>query len=176
MSGTADSYRSDVILEMENARTRFHALLDTASDTDLRRPSRGTRWTNEQLLFHMLFGYLIVLALLQVVRVFGALPPRVSLAYAAVLDAAVRPFDAVNYRGSRFGVLVYDRRRMGPKLDRVIASLQYHLAAADSAALSTGMHFPTTWDPFFGDYMTLGEVFRYPTQHFDFHLNQLSMG
>ncbi len=169
-------YRKDVTLELERARAMFHALLDCASDADLRRLSRGTRWTNEELLFHMLFGYIIVCALLGVVRVVGTLPRWASRAYAALLDAGVRPFDAVNYWGSRVGAVVYNRRRMGPKLDRVIASLQYHLAAADSAALSTGMHFPTTWDPFFGDYMTLGEVFRYPTQHFDFHLNQLSMG
>jgi hypothetical protein len=29
------------------------------------------------------------------------------------------------------------------------------------------MHFPTQWDPFFSDYMTLADVYRYPGQHFD---------
>jgi hypothetical protein len=31
------------------------------------------------------------------------------------------------------------------------------------------VHYPTTWDPFFADYMTLADVYRYPTQHFRFH-------
>ena len=38
------------------------------------------------------------------------------------------------------------------------------------------MHFPTRWDPFFKDYMTLEDVYRYPGQHFDFHKRQLTVG
>lgn len=34
----------------------------------------------------------------------------------------------------------------------------------------------TRWDPFFNDYMTLADVYRYPTQHFRFHEQQLSLG
>lgn len=48
--------------------------LAAASDTGLRRRSAGTRWTNEELLFHMVFGYMVVRALLPLVRIFGALP------------------------------------------------------------------------------------------------------
>ncbi|MGB9223141.1 hypothetical protein [Mycobacterium sp.] len=36
------------------------------------------------------------------------------------------------------------------------------------------MHFPSRWDPFFNDYMTLEDVYRYPGQHFDFHQRQLT--
>ena len=35
---------------------------------------RGTRWTSEQLLFHMVFGYMIVQRLLILVKVFSRLP------------------------------------------------------------------------------------------------------
>ena len=56
--------------------------------TDLRRPSSGTRWTNEQLMFHMLFGYLIVRALLLLARIFGRLPEGPSRTFARLLDAA----------------------------------------------------------------------------------------
>jgi hypothetical protein len=38
------------------------------------------------------------------------------------------------------------------------------------------MHYPTRWDPFFIDYMTLADVYRFPTQHFHFHRRQLSFG
>ncbi len=68
-----DSVRRDEIrAEMERARAAFQNLLEGASEQDLRRASRGTRWTNEQLLFHMLFGYLIVRALRLLVRGFGS--------------------------------------------------------------------------------------------------------
>jgi hypothetical protein len=37
------------------------------------------------------------------------------------------------------------------------------------------MHFPTRWDPFFKDYMTLEGVYRYPGEHHDFHARQLTL-
>jgi hypothetical protein len=37
------------------------------------------------------------------------------------------------------------------------------------------MHFPTQWDSFVNDYMTLEDVYRYPGQHFDFHQRQLTL-
>ena len=40
--------------EMEQAKQTFHHLLDSATVADLSRPSNGTKWTNGQLLFHML--------------------------------------------------------------------------------------------------------------------------
>jgi hypothetical protein len=36
------------------------------------------------------------------------------------------------------------------------------------------MHFPTRWDPYFRDFMTLADVYHYPTEHFDHHDRQLS--
>jgi len=41
--------------------------------------------------------------------------------------------------------------------------------------LSRGMHYPTRWDPYFKDFMTLADLYRYPTQHFDHHDRQLSL-
>ncbi len=37
------------------------------------------------------------------------------------------------------------------------------------------MHFPTRWDPFFQDHMTLADVYRFAGQHFDFHARQLTL-
>jgi hypothetical protein len=45
----------------------------------------------------------------------------------------------------------------------------------DEASLRRGMHFPTRWDPYFKDFMTLADVYHYPTQHFDHHDRQLSL-
>ena len=41
--------------------------------------------------------------------------------------------------------------------------------------LDRGMHFPTGWDPYFNDYMTLRDVYHYPTQHYDHHRPQLTI-
>ena len=167
--------RAAVQAEMESARLDFHRLIGAAAPADLRRPTDGTRWTNQQLLFHMLFGYLIVRALLVLVRVFGLLPDGAGKAFARLLDSAHRPFDLINYLGSCAGARIIAPRRMTRMLDRVIAALQQHLQRETDSALRRGMHYPTTWDPFFADHMTLADIYHYPTRHYDFHRRQLTL-
>jgi DinB superfamily len=160
---------------MEQARAEFHELVSAASATDLKRDSEGTRWTNHQLLFHMLFGYLVVRVLLGLVKMFGRLPDGASSVYSHVLDAATKPFHVINYVGSVGGARVLGPRRLDRKFDRVIDSLTRHLDAESEAALHQGMHFPPGWDPFFEDFMTLADLYRYPTRHFEFHRQQLTL-
>ena len=71
---------------VERARAELHELLDRAAAADFDRPSNGTRWTNEQLLFHMVFGFMVVARLLPLVRVLGRLPAPVSRSYAWLLE------------------------------------------------------------------------------------------
>jgi hypothetical protein len=72
--------QGDIAAEMERARVDFHHLLDNATSAELRASTNGTKWTNDQLLFHMLFGYLLVNNLLILVKAFTRLPRRVSKA------------------------------------------------------------------------------------------------
>jgi DinB superfamily len=162
--------------EMERARTSFHQLLDGASDADLRRRSDGTRWNNRQLLFHMLLGYLIVRALRGLVVIFDRLPAATNRRFAQLLNAATMPFDAVNYAGARLAGSVLPRRILNALFDRTIAALQRRLAAETEENLARTMQFPTRWDPFFRETMTLAEVYHFSTQHFDFHRGQLTLG
>ena len=108
--------------ELEAARATFHALADHASKNELDRRSAGTRWTNRQLLFHMLFGYLIVRTLLGLVRGLGRLPPGFGRTWSRVLNSATRPFHVVNYLGSVGGALVLRGPWLTAKLDRVVAA------------------------------------------------------
>jgi len=168
--------RSEITAVLERARVEFHGMLLAAQRNDAwTKPTRGTRWNNEQLLFHMVFGYMVVLRLLILVHLLGRLPEPVSRVFARVLNAATTPFHPINYYGSCAAALVYNRRRMGAELDRVIASINRKLAKDSDEALRRGMHFPTGWDPFFADYMTLEDVYRYPSRHFDFHAQQLTL-
>jgi hypothetical protein len=166
--------RAAVRAEMDQARHDFRRLAG-ATAADLRRRSDGTKWTNHQLLFHMLFGYLVVGALLVLVRVFGLLPGSASKAYARLLDSTRCPFNLINYLGSCAGARIIPPRHMSRMLDHVIAALQHRLGRETESALRRGMHYPATWDPFFTDYMTLADIYRYPTQHFRFHQRQLTL-
>jgi hypothetical protein len=162
--------------EFERTRREFHRLVAQASPADLQRPSNGTRWNNRQLLFHMLLGYLIIRALLALVRVFARLPGGVSRGFARALNAGTKPFDVVNFLGSYAAGHTVAPYRMEVMFDHVIDKLHRRLDAESEADLERGMHYPTRWDPFFKDYMTLADVYRFPTQHFDFHRRQLTLG
>ncbi|MBH0123719.1 DinB family protein [Rhodococcus sp. CX] len=167
--------RREIAADLERARRTLHSLLDHASSEELDRRSHGTRWTNEQLLFHMVFGYMVVRRLLPLVRVFSRLPDPVGRGFARALNAATPAFHEVNYRGSCAAASVFDRHRMGRHCDRVIAKLQRSLATEPETNMQRSMAFPVRWDPFFTDTMTVEQLYRYPGRHFDFHRNQLTL-
>ena len=60
-------------------------------------------------------------------------------------------------------------------LFRSTAALQRRLSRETDAALERGMRYPTSWDPFFTGYMTLAELYRYPTRHYRYHRQQLTL-
>jgi hypothetical protein len=165
----------EIVAEIGEAAADFRVLVDNAASAELRRGSDGTKWTNEQLLFHMLFGYLVVRRLLLLVRILGRLPERVSRVFASVLNAGTRPFHLVNYLGSLGGARVLGHGGMERTFDRIVNGLAGSLLKASDAELARGMHFPTGWDPYFRDYMTLADVYHYATQHYGHHRRQLTL-
>src|SRR5690349_18456808 len=167
--------RNEIVVELERVAHDYRRLVDGATVRELRAGSNGTRWTNEQLLFHMLFGYLLVRNLLFLVRIMARLPEGVSLRFAAALNAATRHFHVVNYVGSLGGARVLGPAGMERAMDRVTSSLARSLKRQTPENLARGMHFPVGWDPYFRDYMTIAEVYHYATQHYEHHRRQLTL-
>jgi DinB superfamily len=164
----------DIDVGMERVAADFRDLVDAASRADLRAPTNGTKWTNKQLLFHMLFGFLVVRALLPLVKGFGRVPDSISRAFAAALNAATRPFHVVNYLGALPGSWVLGGRAMASLMDRATSHLRAGLARESERTLALTMHFPTGWDPYFKDVMTVADVYDYATRHYDHHRRQLT--
>jgi hypothetical protein len=161
--------------DFERARATFRTLLVGAADDELRRRSDGTRWTNRQLLFHMLLGFLIMRALLAMAKVVARMPAWFGRGWARLLNAGTKPFDAVNFVGSWLGGSVMPRSAMVVLCNRTIAALHRRLDQEDDTSLAKGMPYPTRWDPFFREFMTVADLYRFPVQHFDFHAAQLSL-
>jgi DinB superfamily len=160
---------------MDQARQDFRRLVTRATAADLRRESAGTRWTNQQLLFHMLLGYQIVRALLPLARLLGRLPDPASTAFARILDSVRGPFHAINYLGPCAGTRIIPPARLPGLLDRVTGALQRRLQRESDADLGRGMRYPVTWDPYFTRWMSLAELYRYPTRHYRHHRQQLTL-
>jgi hypothetical protein len=137
-------------------------------------PTNGTKWTNRQMLFHMLFGFVLVRALLPLVKGFGRLPPAVSRTFAATLNAGTRPFHVINYLGAVPGGTVLSSRAMGGLMDRTVDHLRANLASETEGTFGLAMHFPVGWDPYFKEIMTVADVYHFPSQHYDHHRRQLT--
>ena len=147
--------QEQICAEMDRVRNDYRDLLDTATVAELRKTTDGTKWNNEQLLFHMLFGYLLVRNLRILVWAFSRLPESASRRFATLLNAGTRPFHVINYFGSLFGARALGYARMERLMDRAVSDLQTSLRRQPDRALDRGMHFPVGWDPYFADYMTL---------------------
>jgi hypothetical protein len=108
------------------------------------------------------------------VKLLGHLPRGAAKPFAALLDMTTRQFDFMNYVGSRIGGRLYSPARMVTAMDRLTARLARQRARESDRGLQRGMCFPTRWDPFFADYMTVADLYHYPTRHFEFHARQLN--
>lgn len=175
MSAPAPSV-AEIHAELDRVRAEFRTLVARARSEELARQSDGTDWTNRQLLFHMLFGYLIVRNLRVIVRVVARAPDRVQRGFAGALDATTPVFHKVNYWGSCAGAMLVTPARADAWLGGVIASLHRHLDHESDEALRRRMRFPSRWDPYFAERMGLAEVYHYATVHFDHHRRQLTLG
>ena len=173
--GAGQVDRGAIVGDLTGCRRDLHELLAIATPERLRARSNGTAWTNEQLLFHMVFGFLIVRRLLPLVRLISSMPPWVGRGLASLLNAGRIPFHWVNYAGACGGALVFNHARMGWLCDRTIDHLVTSLEQEPEERLRRGMPFPTSWDPYFEPLMTLADVYAYPVLHYAHHRAQLTI-
>ena len=165
--------RETLLADLVGVHTAFHDLLGSLSDADLRQPSRNPGWTNGEVLWHIVFGFVILAALAPLVRFWGRVPRRYSKRFARLLNHATGLLNQVNAWGARGGARVFTRRRIGRRFDRAYAAVLRLVETAGDDEWALGMHYPTRWDHLFHDYMTLEDICRYPIAHFNFHLGQI---
>jgi len=95
-------------------------------------------------------------------------------AFAWILNALTGPFNWINGLGARGGSKFFRKKRLGPKFDKVYASMLRKLNSVGDDEWRRGMYFPEKWDGLFKKYMTLEDVLRFPVVHFRFHLDQIA--
>ncbi|HXF61295.1 MAG TPA: DinB family protein, partial [Caldilineaceae bacterium] len=154
--------KSSILAELEAARLVFHALLDSLSEEDLQRASANPAWSNRQILFHMLFGFLLLPSLLGIALIFSRLPSSYSRRFAALLNRLEKPFNVINALGPQGGGRVFTRQGLRSSFDWVHTLMMKWVQALPEAELQRGMYYPARWDPLFRDYMTIAEILRFP--------------
>ena len=98
----------------------------------------------------------------------------VSRVMAEVMNAGARPFHVVNYLCALPGGWLLSGRAMARLMDRTTGRLRANLARESARTLGLAMHFPTRWDPYFKEVMTVADVYDYATRHYDHHRCQLT--
>lgn len=165
----------EALRDLEWLRDDFSVLVGTASPAELDVPSHGTRWTNRELLFHMWFGQRIARVFVPLMGAFCRLPDPAQRAWARLLTATTRLYSWVNYIGSVGGARVLGigfARRM---MDADTAWLLRWAEHASPQDLARGMHVPTSWDPYFTDWMDRADVLAWAPKHYRHHRAQLSL-
>lgn len=159
--------------ELESTRSTFLAVIDSLSTEDLRRSSKIAGWTNGEILFHMAFGFLIIPSLVRMIRFWSLFPRSFSKPFAALLDVSTPLFNLINGLGPHLGARIYAGKSVGKKYDRAYVKIVRMLKSSTETDLAAGMYYPKSWDPLFGSYVTLEELFHYPSAHLLSHLKQM---
>jgi DinB superfamily len=136
-------------------------------------PSHNPGWTNGQLLFHVLFGFILVLPLANILVLFGHLPALCSRIFARILNFSTPLFNRINAAGPRAGARLLGRAGVIRQFDRVHGAILTRLERVRPHDWALAMHYPTRWDPRFQTPMHLEELFRYPVTHLRHHRAQL---
>ena len=156
--------------ELVWARGELTGMLRSLSDEDLRRPSPNPAWTNDEAICHIALGFLILPGVAAMIRFWSALPPGSSTPFVAALDAATPLFNRINALGPRVVARIYPGQALGRRLDRAHSRALRMLDSLDERDLDRGMRFPASWDPVYGDRITIEELFRLPAAHLRSHL------
>jgi DinB superfamily len=138
------------------------------------KPSHNPGWTNGQLLFHVLLGFILVLPLAGLLIFFGHLPAVCSKTFAAILNFSTPLFNRINAVGPRVGARLLGRASLISKFDQVHTAILERLERVRPGDWALAMHYPTRWDPpRFKTLMHMEDLFRYPVDHLRHHRHQL---
>jgi hypothetical protein len=173
MTSDFETRRANLKSDLEAARQEFHDMVASTAGQSWTKPSHNPGWTNGQLLFHVLLGFLLVLPLTSMLVFFGHLPAVCSRIFAATLNLSTPLFNGINAVGPRAGARLLGQEGLINKFDQVHRAILERLEHARPGEWASAMHYPTRWDPRFKTPMHLEDLFRYPVDHLRDHRDQL---
>ena len=173
VASDSDQRRGRLKAELEAAHQEFHEMVDAVSEEGWTEPSNNHGWTNGQVLFHVLLGFILVLPLAGLLIFFGHLPRGWSRLFSNLLDLSTPLFHRVNAIGPRAAARVLGRAGVVHRFDRVHRAILARLARVRPRQWDLVMNFPTRWDPRFRADMRLEDLFMYPIAHLRHHRHQL---
>jgi len=173
VSSDFEARRTKLRADLELARQEFHNLIGSIPEQAWNEPSHNAGWTNGQLVFHILLGFILVRPLFVLLVLFGQLPDTFSKFFAGILNFGTPIFNQINAIGPRFGARLLRREGIIRKFDQVHDALLTRVNRLRPRYLIMTMHYPSRWDPRFKADMRLEDLFRYPIAHLRHHRTQV---
>lgn len=153
----------------------FSGIVQNALALELDRPTNGTRWTNRQLLFHMVLGQNIALSAIPLLGLFSRLPPAASRNWSRLLEACTGPYNWINWAGSAAAGQVLTPQGMLRMMDKTTRTIVNCYDLANEEALERGMTMPASWDPYFTPWMNRRDILTWAPNHYRHHRRQLTL-
>jgi DinB superfamily len=174
MTSDIETRREHLRCDLEAARRDFHEMVASISEQWWAKPSHNPGWTNGQLIFHVLLGFILVLPLASILVFFGHLPAVCSRTFAEILNFLTPLFNRINAVGPRGGASLLGRAGLISKFDQVHGAILERLERVRPGDWALAMHYPTRWDPpRFKTPMRMEDLFRYPVDHLRHHRHEL---
>jgi len=149
-------------------------LVNSLPDSALNKRSANPGWTNGQIIWHIVFAFILTPILIVILRFFGRLPRRWSKLFALALNYSTPVFNLVNAIGPRVAVKIFTRRSIARLFDRIIDRILIMIYNTKDRDWELGMYYPNRWDPTnFKEYMTFNDIVHYPILHLRHHLAEV---
>ena len=168
-----DTRRARLRSDLEGVRGEFHAVVASITEREWTEPSQNPGWTNGQVVFHILLGFILVVPLARLLVFFGRLPAPCSRIFAGILNVSTPLFNRINAKGPRAGARLLGRGGIISKFDQVHGAILARLDQARPSDWAAAMNYPTRRDPRFQTRMDLAALLRYPVDHLRHHRDQL---
>jgi hypothetical protein len=149
--------RESVRAELEATRAKYHALLDSLTDADLKKRSGNPAWTVGQLMWHLAAGTGFTAGGIENARKGKGFNPPQFLA------------NPINVWSTRLGARRATRHSLADRYDAGHARLLAVLDTVREDEWQKGARF-------FGQYQTVEALFRSVAQHFDEHEIDIKKG
>ena len=168
-----EAQRARLRSDLEAVRGEFHAMAASISEREWTEPSQNPGWTNGEIVFHILLGFILVVPLARLLVFFDHLPALCSRIFSEILNLSTPIFNRFNAMGPRAGARLLGRAGIITKFDQVHDAILSQLDRARPSDWAAAMNYPTRWDPRFQTRMDLAALLRYPVDHLRHHRDQL---
>ena len=154
--------KTQLEIEIEETRQRFHQLLDSWPDTAFDQPSSNPAWTIGELLYHMSIAPRMMVADVTMILQRPLLLKLLPKFFPESL------FHWLNARLTRFGARNLDRQFLANEYDKAHHHILRTLHNLDETDLQKSVQYPS-WDPLLTGNVSLIYLFGYIKRHFDSH-------